>query len=373
MQLLDSPQTQLSTGTTGQLLDVLEDIVNKVEIKSDFSICHPEYKPLELPSEAVERFQHLPENMRQKYLSLQLRTFLYGIYYNGAIRTELAPDTDDNSPPLDLENNTIRGVDLGFYQQLHNSNSGVGYFDSGWSVIREESDGNLAVTNGVLKLHIKPDEHLQPAEQSATVGDLVAIRTPKNRVQNGFYIAIGNVGSIRLDSSKASSMLVRVYFNLTPEGAVRVMRSLTRQLNEMAIPFRFKELYNPKDYGRHDSGVLYFDKGDYQVVERVVKSVYAEHKFYFQPEVPLFTMQLAPGLGLAEEPDQKFADQESFGMNRCQIVANGLLEAWHQGDNSPEGRMKAIFEQFYLLGIDLQRTHLNANSEDIYKLVALDN
>ena len=90
---------------------------------------------------------------------------------------------------------------------------------------------------------------------------------------------------------------------------------------------------------------------------------------HFKPEVPLFTMQLAPGLGLAEEPNQKFAQQESFGMNRCQIVANGLLEAWQQGDNSPEGRMIAIFGQFSRLGIDDQRAYLNANSKDIYTLL----
>ncbi|NEP54096.1 MAG: hypothetical protein F6K65_37020, partial [Moorea sp. SIO3C2] len=120
-------------------------------------------------------------------------------------------------------------------------------------------------------------------------------------------------------------------------------------------------------YERHDSGVLYFDKCHYHAVEGVLKTVYTEHQSHFQPEVPLFTMELAPGLGLAEEPDQKFAEQESFGMNRCQIVANGLLEAWHQGDDSTEARMKAILGQFSTVGIDLERVYLNANSEDIYQ------
>ncbi len=174
------------------------------------------------------------------------------------------------------------------------------------------------------------------------------------------------MGSNRLEDAKGESVTVRIYFNLTPEGAIAVMGSLTRRLNEKAIPFNFKVLYNPKDYGRHDSGVLYFDKSDYEVVRDVLSAVYGETRSHFQDEVPLFTMPLAPGLGLAEEPDQKFADQESFGMNRCQIVANGLLEAWYQGDDSPEERMKAIYRHFCLLGIDLQRLYLNANSEDLY-------
>lgn len=80
---------------------------------------------------------------------------------------------------------------------------------------------------------------------------------------------------------------------------------------------------------------------------------------HFKSEIPLFTKQLAIGLGLAEEPDQKFAVQESFGMNRCQIVANGLLEAWYQGDDLPEVRMQAILGQFSHLGIELQRPYVN--------------
>ncbi|NEO67464.1 MAG: hypothetical protein F6J98_46805, partial [Moorea sp. SIO4G2] len=93
---------------------------------------------------------------------------------------------------------------------------------------------------------------------------------------------------------------------------------------------------------------------------------YTAHQSHVKQEVPLFTKFLAPGLGLAEEPDQKFADQESFGMNRCQIVANGLLEAHYKGDDSPEARVAAILQEFSLLEIELQQCYLNAKSEDIY-------
>ncbi|MBD2730588.1 hypothetical protein H6G96_30805 [Nostoc sp. FACHB-892] len=373
MQLLNSPQTQVETGLTGQLLNVLQDIVRKIEIKSDFSIHHPDYKPLELPSEAVERFQKMPTQMQQKYLSLQLRSFLYGIYYNGSMRSMLALDGEGNGLPLDLENNTVLGVDVGFYKRLHESNFGEGYFDPGWSVLREESDGTLAVTKNGLRLHIQPNKHLQVVEQASVVGDSIAIKMPKNRVQNGFYMAVGNAGFSRMEDVKIQPVTVRIYINVTPEGAVAVMGSLTQRLNELVIPFSFKVLYNSKEYQRYDSGVLYFDKRDYEIVKQVLKSVYQEHQLHFKPEIPLFTKQLALGLGLAEEPDKKFAVQESFGMNRCQIVANGLLAAWHQRNDSTEGRMQAICEQFCTLGIDLQRIYLNANSEDIYRQVELGN
>lgn len=369
MQLFDSTDTQPLAAVNRQLLDVLEDIAHKVEIQPNFSIRHPDYKPLELPAEVINRFQRMPEEIQQKYLSLQLRSFLYGIYYNGSLQSTLALNAEGNRLPLDLENNTVLDVDVAFYQRLHESNCGQGHFDQSWSVMREESDGSLAVTKGALRLHIERDKHLQSSEQTAVVGDSVAIRMPKNRVQSGFYVAVSNVGFIRLEDINSHPMMVRIYFNLIPSGAVGAMGSLTQLLNEMAIPFSFKVLYNPKDYHRYDSGVLYFDKRDYQVVREVLQAIYQQT--YFKSEVPLFTKQLAPGLGLAEEPDKKFGVQESFGMNRCQILANGLLEAWYQGNDLPEVRMQAILGQFSRRVINLQRSYLNANSEDIYTLLDL--
>ena len=367
MQLLEFPSHYFAAEITGGLKEVLSDIVERVEISSDFCIRHPDYKPLDLPAEVVARFQALPKQMRDKYLSLQLRSFLYGIYYNASMQTSLALDSEENSRPLDLENNTFLGVEMEFYLQLEESNKGEGYFDSGWLVLREETDGTLAVTKNGLRLHIEREKHLQESHKAAIVGNSVAIMMPKNLVQNGFYMAVGNLGTQSKVESESQSETVRVYFNVTPEGAVVVMGSLTEKLNPVAVPFSFKVLYNPADYERYDSGVLYFEKSNYELVRQVLSDVYGENKSYFQSEIPLFTMELAPGLGLAEEPDKKFASQESFGMNRCQIIANGLLAAWQQGNNSTEGKMKAILEQFSLLGIDLQRPYLNANSEDIYR------
>ncbi|MEG4959152.1 MULTISPECIES: T3SS effector HopA1 family protein [unclassified Microcoleus] len=367
MQLENFSQTQQPDFASQQLLDTLQDIVNNVQIHSNFCISHPNYKPLELPDEVVVRFQRMPADIQNKYLSLQLRSFLYGIYYNGSMRSLFAPDADLDSLALhqDLENNTRLGVDIAFYEQLHSCNGGTGYFDRGWYVVRQESDGTLAVNKGGLTLHIKPEKHLQLAENAA-IGELVAIRMPRNLVQNGFYVAVGNAGLRSHSHPDRELEIVRIYFNFNPEGSVAVMESLTQQLNNISIPFHFKTLYNPGDYQRYDSGVLYFEKSHYEAVRQVLESVYAETKAHFNADVPLFTKFLAPGVGLAEEPDSKFADQESFGMNRCQIVANGLLEAWHSVDDSPEARMTSILKQFSLLGVELLRSYLNANSLDIY-------
>jgi hypothetical protein len=153
---------------------------------------------------------------------------------------------------------------------------------------------------------------------------------------------------------------------LTPDGAVAVMNSLTQMLNEANIIFSFKVLYNPQDYQRSDAGVLYFDKLDYATVSSILALVHRQHKSHFLPHIPLFTKQLAVGLGLAEEPDLKFVERESFGMNRCQIVADGLLAAFYERQRSAAEKLSAISVQFAMVGIDLEHPYINSGSDNIY-------
>ncbi|WP_019501955.1 T3SS effector HopA1 family protein [Pseudanabaena sp. PCC 6802] len=378
MQLLNPPLERLSDLSQDRLLEALNDIASNIEIGADFRIAHPNYKPLEIPEDTIQRFQSVPLELQHKYLSLQLQRFLYGIYYNASMRVAFRKDVDkdDNTVNLslhqDLENNTFLGMDLKFYHQLHESNCGKGYDDPGWQVLRQEKDGSLAVEKGGLTLHINDDRYLSeisaPFNPSTSVGDRLSLRMPRNLVQNGFYMSVGNAGLSSRTGDRSGNLqdTARIYFHLSPEGAVAVMASLTQRLNAINLPFSFKVLYNPSNYDRYDSGVLYFEKSFYPQVREALQALYAETQIYFRPEIPLFTKQLAPGLAVAEEPDLKFTEQESFGTNRCQIVANGLLKAWLAGKNLPEDRLEAIFASFFTLGIAIERPYLNANSEDIY-------
>jgi hypothetical protein len=182
----------------------------------------------------VTRFQKMPADVQHKYLSLQLRSFLYGIYYNGSLQTKLASELESDLANYNLyqnlENNTFLGVDVEFYELLHKSNAGEGYFDPSWQIVKEESDGTLAVIKHGLTLHIERDRHLSPAEKSATVGDTVAIKMPPNLVQNGFYVAVSNLGSETFSNPDNYAGTARIYFNLKAEGAIAIMGSLTQKL-----------------------------------------------------------------------------------------------------------------------------------------------
>ena len=359
MQTIDPIETSIQP----ELMATLEDIARNVEVRDDFSIHHPLYKPLELPAEAIARFQQMPQQIGQKFLNLQLRNFLYGIYYNGSMRNSLALDNNSQTFALDLENNSILGIDVTFFARLHHANCGQGYFDDGWIILRVEDDQTLIVNKGSLRLCVDQAKYLAEVDQQAQVGSIVSIKMPKNRMQNGFYMAVGDKG---FTHPAAGDTLVRIYVNLTPDGSVLVMESLTKGLNKIGVSFSFKVLYNPQDYNRYDSGVLYFDAQDYSIVAEILGVIFAKYRSHFLPEIPLFTKQLANGMGVAEEPNQKFGEKESFGMNRCQMIANGLLDLFHQGNNSFADRMGAILSQFSISGISLQQPYLNSSSQDIY-------
>lgn len=354
--------------STKPLLNSLLDIASNIEIQSNFCIRHPKYQPFALQSKIAERFRQNSPALQHKYLALLLRNFVHGIYYNGSLQTTLSLSSDvaHDLPQKNLESYSILEMDWQFYELLHTSNHGIGYFDPDWQLLRREPDGSIAVSKGGLTLYVEYNHNLEPSTPTAKVGDLINIWMPKNRLQNGFYIALSNVGQDLQTNPDTDLGAGRIYFNVTPMGALALMDSLTQQLNAAAIPFSFQVLHNRAAYGRYDSGVLSFEREDYPAVRKVLRSVYAEHQSHFHTEIPLFTKFLAPGLSLAEELSQKFAAQESFGMNRCQIVANALLEVWQQNNDSTDQRMKAIDSHFTRLGIDLQRPYLNPCSEDIY-------
>jgi HopA1 effector protein family len=352
----------------------LEDIATNLEIKDGLTIVHHQYRSLEFPPELKTQIQTLSPDLQTKYLSWQLRSFLYGVYYNGAWRSELESiDNLDraNIVGADWENNTFLGMDAQFYDRLQTANHGVGFYDPDWQILSEEEDGTLKINKNELSLYIDRKSYLQPTEIDAPVGSYVSVKMPHNLIQNGFYIAVSNRGSLDRSLASADSQIVRFYFNITVDGAIALMEALTVELNQANVPFNFKVLYNPSDYNRYDPGVLYIQRSYYSVVHLILEKIYPQHQEYFRSAIPLFTKQIAPGLAIAEEPDRKFGEAESFGLNRCQIVANALIQATNQGNPTPETKLAAIVENFDKMGISLEYPFLNSDALDIYSVLKL--
>jgi type 2 lantibiotic biosynthesis protein LanM len=157
--------------------------------------------------------------------------------------------------------------------------------------------------------------------------------------------------------------LLRFYWNLTPAGAAPLMRSLTSELNRAGLPFSFKVVNAPSGFTRCDAGVLYVRKSDYEAVSGIVRLIYPKIADNLNQRVPAFTKRLAPGLGLAEDPGRKL---DSFGLHRCRLLAEGLIRASRQRNDSLPHRLQVVWDHFARNGISLEKPFLSSGSKDVY-------
>lgn len=283
------------------------------------------------------------------YLLDQLRARLYRDFY--------CPGA-----PAPAREHAARAPAIGsptFVARLSEANAGVGRWEDGWEV-RAVGDAHVVVRRGETELWARAGQYEAFSEATITPGESVRLRLSKEYVglAPGYYIADGD----RDPPSDGSPALVRLYWNLTADGAVRFVRAATAMLNRDGFAFRLKVLNDPAAYGRSDAGVLYLRTSDYAALAGPLRRIYAEVADDINPATPALTRPLAAGLGLAEDP----GPGDSFGLHRCRLVADGLIRAYERGWRSPTGRLSAVEERFGEAGISLAAPYLNPGSADTY-------
>lgn len=338
---------------------ILTEIVGKIEITPDLTISHPEYPPLELPPALVTKLPQLSPQFQLKCTIDRVQTYLHDIYFTHRLMS-LAEIVIAARQPLQVKNNLIDGIDINFFQRLRQSNTSTGYFDRDWQVVASDGDELIVVKDG-LHLHIQLHQHLPPDLRQAEIGDVVPIYLPHNLVDRDTYIIVGNAGiPVRATS-------IQIYFHATPDAAVAIAYQLTSGLNTLNIPFQLAILHDPSLFYRYDSSTLWLCWADYLQVQPVLERIYRSHQTAFSPQVPLFSKQLAPGLGLVEVP----TSSDPFGIHRCRLLATGLVTAMARDEPQSTLKLETIRQGFVAAGIDWQQPHLSfstINSDELYTL-----
>jgi len=290
----------------------------------------------------------LSRDAAEQYLVETLQEHLYTNFYCKGFASPLRwsgrePHAVSPMPPL--------------VGELSRANSGVGYWQSRWLVRAVEGEGILVVRAG-LELRVGKDDYAIAPGQAVALGAAVSVRLPKEfpDISPGFYLAASDVELTDADWHQ----LVRVYWHVTPLGAVRLMRTVTVMLNRAGQRFRLKVANDQWRFDRCDSAVLYIRKADYHSLRDKLEEIYRAVRDDLQPLIPAFTRQLAPGVGLAEEPKPGY----SFGMHRSRLLANGLVRAHKQERTSVPDRMHAVAVAFAAGGTRLNRPYLNHGSHD---------
>lgn len=250
-----------------------------------------------------------------------------------------------------------------FLASLSAAHRGQTRMDAGWRIYQLGTNGAVHVQKGEVCRLVPPGEYVFTGGpgRAPGVGDVVELLVLRDAqlLQPGFYFVFGETVGSEFDEAH----LARLYFHMRPEGMPWLVEMLSGELNRYAVPFRFKCLSTPAAYARTDAAVLYVARRFLDITLRVLAAHSDGLQARLQPSVPLFTKELLPGLGAADEP----GTGESFGQSRCRLVCLGIVDAWLRGLHTREARLQAVSERFSLLGLSLARPYLNEGMEDSYE------
>ena len=293
----------------------------------------------------------LPRRAAEEYLVAGIQDELYRSFY---CQGRPVPFRPDHASP--------RRPDHGFVDALSAANTGRGGWDAGWC-IEEVGDEALVVARNGLRVRVRASE-CKPVFARRTAGAAVALRRLKEHraASPGFYTALGDVEQEFADDD----IEVRVYFNVTADGAVALIAAATRCLNQAAVPFNLKVFDHPASFGRCDAAVLYLRHGDFDRARRSLRAIVSACAGHLRDATPAFAKPLTVGVALGEHRPSLGA---SFGTSRCGLVARAILDAKERSWKHLPERLSAVARRFADSGLDLDVPYLlSAASSDRYDL-----
>jgi hypothetical protein len=229
-------------------------------------------------------------------------------------------------------------------------------WENGWIVNKVSSAGRLMVVQGEDARVIDPGDYFSVARPGLLPRPGEAVTTVARRdmpdEQPGFWIT-SSPAWFRLES-----VMVRLYWNTVPEGGARLVELVTKNL-AATVPYSLKLPVDAAGYKRADAVVLYFDGSCFKLILPALKAIHTAMQDQLWPVVPGMTRALAPGLGLAEDPR---TETESFGTQRCRLLAEGILVAHEQYPNDGDQFETAVRRYLIEAGVNALWPHLCPDS-----------
>lgn len=251
--------------------------------------------------------------------------------------------------------------DQNFIQQLSARNHSVSHWEGGWTIYAITTGGQVSLIKGDRQRTAVPGEFITSGVPGLPpqTGGIVSVQVVRESAaaQPGFYFVYGNALSDMWDDYAR----LRFYFHSSNTIAPELVHYLSLQLNRYQVPFQLKALNDPSMYSRTDAVVLYVAKRYYELCVRIVQRLPGDVLSGLRTQTPLFTRKVVSGVGIAEEPNTG----ESFGMNRCRLTSEGIIDAWMKGEQTLAGRFEAISRRFQQGGFNLDLPHLSPTSIEL--------
>jgi hypothetical protein len=255
-------------------------------------------------------------------------------------------------------------ADAQLIEQMSRANATRERWEHGWIISQVMHGGQIVAYHGNQSRELWPGQYISKDGPLAIprVGAEISIFNAKESrsLQGGFYYAFGE----SVEDHRQGFGLVRLYWNLVPDGAPRFVAQVTARLNRFQVPFRLKCLTARNQFDRTDVCVIYVTKRYFRIVAELLLDVHPALDDVLREDVPLFSKKLAKGLSTAEDP----GSGESFGQSRCQRLAQSIWDCYQAGTQSADNRLKRFRALLVQSRIDPDHVHLNAGSLDWYQL-----
>lgn len=237
--------------------------------------------------------------------------------------------------------------------------------ETGWVLAESWADGSVVATrNGRLR-RLGPGQFLSlDGSYPLTPGSSLMVQLPAGSAtrQPGFHYCFAE----GFRDAHDQAPIVRIYFNLTEAGAARFVAMVTGALNRFEIPFELKVTTDSAQFARRDNAVLYLSQDLFHAAALALGAVLPLLGETLSPGTPLFTKELAPGIGLAEDP----GNNDSFGSARSRLAAAALASA-RDGERFCWTQFELRFaEAVRDAKLDMEALWLNPGSKDIYAFPA---
>lgn len=229
---------------------------------------------------------------------------------------------------------------------------------AGWRIHQLSGDAAVVSRDGLL-VDAPPGswEPLGPA----TPGQPARLALPAGRrlLGAGVYLVEGR-GAL----GSAPPALVRLYFNAVGEELPALVALLAARLDHSGVPFQLKAFLDPAETDRRaDCVVLYVPAAAWADVAPAAAAVPRASPRLVRAAVPAFTLRLAAGISLAEDP----GTGPSFGMVRSRQAAEALMAAHQAGARGTAAVLAHAREGLRQAGVDPDRPWLFPGSTGDYR------
>ncbi|MDR3529838.1 MAG: lanthionine synthetase LanC family protein [Rhodopila sp.] len=244
-------------------------------------------------------------------------------------------------------------VDARLVEDLIRANRAAARWEAGWRRI-DSAGAYVQVERGGLRMflgsHSWRDDPERPTGQACFPSGSLGLSP-------GFYVVTSG-------DPLANGEVVRLYWNVSPAGASRLVHAVTTLLADVAGDFQLKVLVALSQYGRADTAVLYLPQQRVAQAASALRAVNVAVRHHLRPDVPAFTHQLAAGVAIAEQPP----GGESFGRHRCRLLGEAIVLASEAGLRTTDQRLTFAANHFASHGLSWDRPHLNPGSDRSYPI-----